>query len=188
MDAPLVEQAKASYKRSNLHFKQMEGTRLDFPDGSFDVVGSFQVIEHIPEPELLTYLREIARVLGPEGVLIVSTMNLDHNKKPGAPYEKASFHEKEFTEPELQKLLEQVFPSVKVYGLFPRRKYRLMKRFKKWGLHRLGPAGWNPVRRFLEERLNTDDHELAPSVNRRAIDLIGVCAVSKDTRAPLRLP
>ena len=44
---------------------------LDFPDGYFDYVTLLAVIEHITDPELL--IKEIHRVLKPEGRLIITT-------------------------------------------------------------------------------------------------------------------
>jgi SAM-dependent methyltransferase len=46
---------------------------LPFTDNSFDSIACLEAIEHVPEPE--TVLREIARVLRPEGSLIISTPN-----------------------------------------------------------------------------------------------------------------
>jgi len=46
--------------------EQMDATRLDYPDASFDFVYSFVVFEHLPEPGKV--LREATRVLKPGGV------------------------------------------------------------------------------------------------------------------------
>ena len=53
--------------------------RLPYDDASFDLVHSNQVIEHLPRTD--TFLREIRRVLRPDGHAIVSTNNLSswHN-------------------------------------------------------------------------------------------------------------
>ncbi|MBM3273020.1 class I SAM-dependent methyltransferase, partial [Candidatus Kaiserbacteria bacterium] len=45
---------------------------LPYPDHSFDVVFSFQVLEHIPPDELPKAISEIARVTKPDGKIIVS--------------------------------------------------------------------------------------------------------------------
>lgn len=50
------------------------GEPLPFADASFDVVHSNQVIEHLPRTD--RFMREIRRVLRPDGYAIVSTNNL----------------------------------------------------------------------------------------------------------------
>ncbi len=178
MDPALITRAQGLFSRPNLTYRLMDARGMDsVPDASFDVVGTFQVIEHIPEPELPAFVRAIARILKPDGVLVVSTMNLEHNRKPGHPYQKASFHEKEFTGGELRALLSSVFPAVELRGLVPTGRYRFMRRLKKWGVGRLGPTGVNPVRWFYDRELNTDDHRLRHDWSPRAIDLIAVCAL-----------
>src|SRR6185503_89682 len=52
-------------------FVQGDGQRLPFRDGSFDVVFSHSVIEHVGSAE--SYLRECHRVLRPQGVLYLCT-------------------------------------------------------------------------------------------------------------------
>ena len=169
-----IPRAQAKYPRPNLTFQHLPGSRLEFPDGSFDVVGSFQVIEHIPETQLLDHLHEVRRVLRPDGLYCLSTLNLAHNMKPGKPYQKLIYHEKEFTGPELRKLLERAFPRVELSGLYLTPRHRLFQRLKKWGLHRWGPASANPVARFYQ-RVTVDDFIAQPRVSRAALDLLAVC-------------
>jgi SAM-dependent methyltransferase len=169
-----IPRAHAKYPRANLHFLQMEATELDFPDCSFDVVGSFQVIEHIPEPRLPDYLNGIRRVLAPDGICCLSTLNLEHSMKPGRPYEKLCLHEKEFTAPELRRLLERFFPHVELHGLYLTWRHHLCQRLKKWGLMKLGPPHLNPVARFYDH-MSVDAYRTRPRVSRAALDLIAVC-------------
>ena len=55
----------------NLHFALADGMALPFLSGSFDLVLSHAVIEHVADAPL--YLRECARVLAPQGHMYLST-------------------------------------------------------------------------------------------------------------------
>jgi SAM-dependent methyltransferase len=55
-------------------FQCYDGQRLPFPDGSFDVVLSNHVLEHVGERTAqLAHLREILRVLAPRGIAHIAT-------------------------------------------------------------------------------------------------------------------
>lgn len=83
-----------------------DGLRLPFRDASFDVVTSFETVEHIHDRP--AFLRELSRILAPEGVLLISTPNAHYtipvNGKPSNP-----FHVYEYTPEEFSKELEKVF-------------------------------------------------------------------------------
>ena len=157
--------AQAKYPKSNLIFRHFDGTCLPFPDETFDAAVSCQVIEHVPEPQLPAWLFEIRRVLKPGGQLFVSTLNLDHAMKPGKPYQKLIYHEKEFTAPELEGLLKQVFPVVTLYGLHPSLKQRFFRRLKRWGFL---------VRSYFS-RMTVRDFVVRQSDLCRSMDLFALC-------------
>lgn len=62
---------QAEKRIQNAAFVQGDGERLPFREGSFDLIFSHSVIEHVGSAE--TYLRECRRVLRPGGVLYLST-------------------------------------------------------------------------------------------------------------------
>lgn len=73
-----IEEAAAEkladrYAGSNVDVVVGDATKLSYPDGSFDSVGSFTMLHHVPTRELQNkILAEALRVLRPGGVLIAS--------------------------------------------------------------------------------------------------------------------
>ena len=83
---------------------------LPFSAGSFDVVVSFEVIEHLQQWAGL--IAEARRVLVPEGLFIVSTPNKSFYAKARADSGPNPFHEHEFEVDEFRDALTRVFPHV----------------------------------------------------------------------------
>lgn len=110
-----IESAIQSYESSIASFQVVDGIALPFSDHSFDLVTSFQVIEHLVDHN--AYFEEIRRVLKPEGLLLISTPNaairLYRGQKPWNP-----FHVREFWPKEFLTLLESNFASTCVFGQF----------------------------------------------------------------------
>ena len=72
------------YREDALTALRMNGTKLDFPSESFDVVFSFSSIEHFGgrnHSGALKSLKEMERVLRPGGVAIVATEYIINNKE-----------------------------------------------------------------------------------------------------------
>ncbi|MCH8862800.1 MAG: methyltransferase domain-containing protein [Proteobacteria bacterium] len=115
VSARAIAVATERYRRGGLAFREVDGITLPFDDASFDVVTSFQVIEHLQD--VSRYLQEIARVVKPGGKVLFTTPNRDIRLDPGMkPWNK--FHVTEFDASSLSALLTPHFAGVEVRGLF----------------------------------------------------------------------
>ncbi len=173
-DKENLENAQNKFNQHNLAYMLMDATNLNFPDATFDIVSSFQVIEHVKETLLLKYLSEISRVLKPEGFFCISTLNREVNMKPGHVYEKNFYHEKEFNLSELNGLLSKVFPSVEIYGLQLTPKHILFQRLKKIGLFKIFPKFVNPVLNFYKN-VDFRDFKISKYNLNKSLDFICLC-------------
>ncbi len=107
--------ARARHLRcaSNLRFEAASATALPLPDASVDVVVSFETIEHLAPADQPRMLAEIARVLAPGGVLVVSAPNpVEYSR---ARNYRNPFHLHEPERDELAALLAVAFPAQRWY-------------------------------------------------------------------------
>jgi ubiquinone/menaquinone biosynthesis C-methylase UbiE len=111
-----IAHARAAYAaQRNLEFVAASCTRMPLPDGAFDVVVSFETIEHIEAQE--GFLEEIARVLAPGGVLVLSCPNkVEYSDKRDYRNE---FHVRELYRDELERLVSSRFPEITWHGQRP---------------------------------------------------------------------
>jgi len=73
VDTAAVEYAKENFGAKNIEFKHGDATNIPLEDNAVDVVVTFETIEHVKD--FKAFLREIDRVLKPDGVLLMSTPN-----------------------------------------------------------------------------------------------------------------
>jgi O-antigen biosynthesis protein len=115
IDERTVEHSRLNYAGDggNLEFRVASAADLsEFGDASFDAVVAFEVIEHLDEQD--EAMDEVARVLGPDGVLILSTPDrLMYSEATG--YENP-FHMRELTLEELRQLLLRRFAHAALWS------------------------------------------------------------------------
>ncbi len=101
-------------KYKNIRFVQCTVPPLPFEDQIFDFVVSFQVIEHIEKDDF--FVKEIQRVLKPNGKFIVTTPNIltTLTRNP--------WHVREYTKEQLYQLLNPYFSKIETFGIFGNEK------------------------------------------------------------------
>lgn len=104
---------KTHYIKPNLHFVQGDCNCLSFPDFSFDMIISFETLEHLQDTD--SFLQELKRVLKDGGQLIMSTPNRD-NFSIYTKGVKNPFHVKEFAQDEFVELVTKFFQLEKLLG------------------------------------------------------------------------
>ncbi|MGC4022129.1 MAG: class I SAM-dependent methyltransferase [Cyclobacteriaceae bacterium] len=105
--APVIDKLKEKYPQGN--FISGNIPPLPYADNTFDCVVSFQVIEHIRDDN--SFLKEISRVLKPNGLALLTTPNrpMSLSRNP--------WHEREYTADELTTLAKKYFSSVEMKGI-----------------------------------------------------------------------
>ena len=110
-----VTYASSKYLRANLEFRH--GSAADIPiDGEqlFDIIISFETIEHLDEPDQHKFMAEAKRLLRPDGLLFISTPNrLLYSDIPKYANE---FHRREFYPQEFIRFLKSYFTSMHVFA------------------------------------------------------------------------
>ena len=111
-DAKTVAHAQRTYQRANLRYVLGDATAVPAPDHSFDLVVSFETLEHLAEQEQM--LDEFRRVLKPDGVLLISSP--DKAQYSDATGYDNEFHVRELYRQELAELLAPRFPASRLFG------------------------------------------------------------------------
>ncbi|HSM68404.1 MAG TPA: methyltransferase domain-containing protein [Xanthomonadales bacterium] len=113
ISADTIAHAAARYGRQeNLDFECVDCTALPFAQESFDVVVSFETLEHLAGQQAL--LAEFRRVLKADGLLILSSP--DKAEYADKRDFNNPFHVRELYRGELEALIEPVFPAFRVLG------------------------------------------------------------------------
>ena len=103
VDEQTVETATRLFGGDGVHYQCHTVEQLPFEDHTFDVVCSFETIEHLDHPEL--FLQEIRRVLKPGGNIILSCPNDPYYYKQGTPGN--PFHKRQYTYFDFKQLAEK---------------------------------------------------------------------------------
>jgi len=187
--AEAVVAASARYRTPNLAYRSTDFAALDTIEERFDLVVSFQVIEHVVDPA--AFLEGLRHCIAPGGRLLVTTPNrlMSVSENP--------YHLREWTAPELLALAQPVLPSARVIGMHGSERVlaweqargeqvRRILRLDPWGIRHRVPGflvrGVFPkLARMVRRRLaasnplaaiDPDDFHVGEDDLARALDLV----------------
>ena len=179
IDPQAIAYGQERFSSDCLSLRVADVMNTGFSDSEFDVICSFEAIEHLSNIPM--YLKEIARILSPQGVCILSTPQVSKtNHHPDNPYHMIEFARKDF-----EALLQEYFNDVELFG--QRRKqsefhYRITQLLGFAGLRGRLPK-LSQLRNFVNTSLHTtnfdemflDDLVITKEKIERASEIIAVC-------------
>ena len=168
---PVIEKLQEKYRQGR--FLSMNIPPLSgLSDNSYDVVVSFQVIEHIQDDSL--FLKEIHRVMKPGGIALLTTPNRRQSLT------RNPWHIREYLPEELEQLAGRFFNKVEMKGITGNNKVmtyyeenrKSVRRFTRWDIFDLQhkvPAGllripYEILNRWNRNKLQSSGSELVRSI------------------------
>ena len=145
----------------NISFERVTVPPLPYPDNSFDVITTFQFIEHIHKR--YEFMKECIRVLKPGGKLYITTPNTKRSLA------RNPFHIHEYTFDEMKAEISSLTNNFELLGLNANEKVRnyyeengkFVRKILKWdvfGLHKILPtkivaAPYNLITSIMRNKL-----------------------------------
>jgi ubiquinone/menaquinone biosynthesis C-methylase UbiE len=111
IDSDTITTARGKYQKANLSFLIGSAADIPLPDGSVDIVISFETLEH--HPYHVEMFKEVKRVLVKDGLFFISTP--DKKNYSDIPAYTNSFHVKELYRSEFCELAGSFFTNYEVF-------------------------------------------------------------------------
>jgi 2-polyprenyl-3-methyl-5-hydroxy-6-metoxy-1,4-benzoquinol methylase len=110
----IIDNNIKKYNNPNLSFKKLNCQNLSQLNETFDLVVSFETIEHLESPDI--FVKEVYNILNKNGIFICSTPNLLRFKGSNLSKLNNEYHLHEFTFEELHYLLSKYFKIIDTYA------------------------------------------------------------------------
>lgn len=197
VDKDTINYTSREYGLENCVFELYDGIKIPYPNNVFDTVVSFQALEHIQDD--INIVSEIHRVLKKKGIFILTTPNRTYRLKPGQkPLNK--FHVREYSFYELDNLLKNKFPNVRIWGIRGNEEVQRIEidrikigSFVPLELRKLIPGPLKPIvlrmlkrciqgfqktksdKHFLQKYSLKDYYLIKNNIVKDSLDLLGIC-------------
>jgi SAM-dependent methyltransferase len=111
-DPAAIERARVRFGDAGIEFRCADALDLTGLDGPFDLVVSFETIEHLTGPD--AFLDEVARVMAPGATVVLSTPHRCYSEPPRNGRPANLHHVQEWDAREFETLLRAHFADVRL--------------------------------------------------------------------------
>jgi 2-polyprenyl-3-methyl-5-hydroxy-6-metoxy-1,4-benzoquinol methylase len=174
-----IEYARDNYSAKNIFWQESDCTSMGdvLVDSSFDVVVSFETIEHLDREAQFVFIDQIVKVLRKDGIAIISTPNVDVYGSWSHMYGKGSYHQFEMNKKEFLDVLEtrfnQVFILGQAFSETSKNRWRAMKMAAI--LNGLFKLNFRPIGRDYEDYEDVSDFEFSIYNFDRSLMFLAIC-------------
>ncbi len=179
ISAEAIEYAGGNYRAGNILWREHDCTKMTdlLEESSFDVVTSFETIEHLDRRSQPVFVDQISRVLKKDGIALVSTPNVEVYGSWSHLYGKGSFHQYEMNREEFLGILQTRFGQVHLLGqsFSETAKYRWRAMKMAAIVNGLFKLDFRPIARGYEDYMSQSDFEFSIYNFERALMLLAVC-------------
>lgn len=102
--------ARSHHRNSRIHFEQRDDLGAGLPEGSFDLITCFEMIEHVDQKTQELAIKSFRRITGAHGKLVISTPNPEITEN----YGENLYHLHEMKEEEFVSLLKVHFKHIQL--------------------------------------------------------------------------
>ncbi len=110
IDEPALIWARDVHRAKNIDFLQSSDLGAALASASYDLITCFEMIEHVDFKTQQAVIANVARLLRPDGLFLISTPNPEVTKL----YDANPYHIREMTETEFRDLLAPQFPHIQI--------------------------------------------------------------------------
>lgn len=114
VDKHSINYAQRKYQKNTLSFHLYDGENINYEPHSFDMVISFQVMEHVENINL--FLENIKKMLKQNGLFLITTPNRTYRLCPGQPPDNP-YHLREYDSTTLKEAITSIMPDTNIYGI-----------------------------------------------------------------------
>jgi len=171
-DASAIAYCKTNYLASNIEFTHADASSLP-PTNMFDIVISFQVIEHIADID--NFMIQVKKRVKPGGIILITTPN---SRVGTTDISENPFHVNEMSYAEFYAFIGKHFHKFNIYGIGFASKNRLREFLLMSPFYNLGKLlkRESTIKKFATQVTSmTEFAVIENNVHEEAIDLFAVC-------------